>query len=514
MSGGGGRRTVASKGGASSLTLDDRPLQLVAARGGKRVIVCLPYEVWIVNASTLEAEKTIELTSPRPTVFEAEEDGVLWIGGTHLHRGSLFSGAVTKVGTKLGGVVDHVCVVRPRLLCTAGSQGEVLWDTEQEEAVHRRKASEHPVLGLIASPDGRAVWIDGAPHAWVVDPDHPSGYMKLKLKATSSVDVESEGIGAIGSTPAGRCLFATDDGGVAWTNRALRIEGERFCAEARKGQSLAVAGDDRWVYALRSGNVLQRFLIAQPPEPESGDAPAPLPEAQTIRLERVATAIAVLGDGRLALAGPQSDGQLGRLWLTDAEALEWQPLALGSRRLVDAEESPAPAEAPKKPDFTQVRSKISGPPIAELQVDDVIGGAAAFWVTRGQGQPLERPTTSMNATEVLAADALILPAMFRLQEGTARPGLVVWPGAAAGRPVDTVTLLTWGDEPRQWVVLDTPSIRKQGWSRRGVFPLQVAMAHALPEVAGRRPRLPGRWVDAELFGALAKECKKLLKVLW
>jgi hypothetical protein len=33
-------------------------------------------------------------------------------------------------------------------------------------------------------------------------------------------------------------------------------------------------------------------------------------------------------------------------------------------------------------------------------------------------------------------------------------------------------------------------------------------------VAGRRARLPERWTDAENFQALARECKKLLKVLW
>jgi hypothetical protein len=62
--------------------------------------------------------------------------------------------------------------------------------------------------------------------------------------------------------------------------------------------------------------------------------------------------------------------------------------------------------------------------------------------------------------------------------------------------------------------LSTPSIRKQGWSRREVFPLEVALRGDPPAVAGHRPALPRRWHDPELFAALAKECKKLLKVLW
>ena len=31
---------------------------------------------------------------------------------------------------------------------------------------------------------------------------------------------------------------------------------------------------------------------------------------------------------------------------------------------------------------------------------------------------------------------------------------------------------------------------------------------------GHRTPLPSRWVDAELFAALGRECKKLLKVIW
>jgi len=109
----------------------------------------------------------------------------------------------------------------------------------------------------------------------------------------------------------------------------------------------------------------------------------------------------------------------------------------------------------------------------------------------------------------------VLPAMIRMHEGTARPALLVWPGVAdEDRPRPPLQWLTWGDDPRAWVPLETPALRQQAWSRRGVFPLQIALPHAAPEVAGHRTALPSRWVDPELFAALGRECKKLLKVLW
>jgi len=507
---GSGRRTVATKSTAELVDLDDRPLSLHRSRDGKRVVVCLPYEAWVVNLASLVVEKTIELNVPRPTVFEAHEEGALWFGGSHLHRGSLWNAATTKVGTKLGGVVDHVCMVRPRLLCGVGSVGEVLWDTEKEEEVHRRKASERDVHGLAASADGRAVFADGSPHVWVIDPDHPSGYMKLKFKHTSAVEQEHEGIVAVAMTADGRCLLGARDGGVAWTSKALRVVEERFVPKESQRMPLALDADDDWVYVLRAGGVLDRFAVPRPDDDDDDRAPA-----QTLRLQRPATCLVTAG-GKLVLAGPQSDDQLGRLWTENPSALDWQPLSLRKRALVEqAEESD---DGPKKPDFTQVRSKLSGPAISTVSVDAVISATPQFWVTRDTGTMLERPTTTMDAADVLPADALLLPAMFRLREGTARPGLVLWPGAprskGLARSRGNTALLTWGDEPRQWLSLDTPSIRKQGWSRRDVFPLQVALRHPLPEVAGHRPRIPGRWVDAELFDALVKECKKLLKVLW
>ena len=184
--------------------------------------------------------------------------------------------------------------------------------------------------------------------------------MKLKLKGTSPVDVDEEGIVLLATTAHGRCLLGARDGAVAWTNRALRIAGEKFPRDT--GAPLGLAGNERWVYALRQGSVLQRFLVAQPePEPDAKEEPPELPEAQTTRLPKAATCIAVNADGKLVLAGPQSDDQLGRLWREDPEALPWEDLRLGRRTL--SEETPDPPDAaPKKPDFTQTKSKITGPP--------------------------------------------------------------------------------------------------------------------------------------------------------
>ncbi len=508
---GSGRRTVvAAENSPEVVDLDDRPLSLRRSHDGKRVVVCLPYEAWVINLGSLVIEKTIELNVARPTVFEAAEEGVLWFGGSHLHRGTLFSGAATKIGTKLGGVVDHVCLVRPRLLCGVGSVGEVLWDTEKEEEVHRRKASERDVHALAASADGRAVFSDGSPHVWVVDPDHPSGYMKLKFKHTSAVDLEQEGIVAVNVSASGRCLLGARDGGVAWTSRALRVVEERFVEESSARPPVALDADDDWVYVLRTGGVLDRFALLRDDDDER-------PPAQTLRLQRPASCMTIAAPGRLVLAGPQSDDQLGRLWTVDVESLEWGPLRLRKRTLVESDASTSAEGKPKRPDFTQVRSKVSGSPLSSISVDSVIAASPGFWVTKDTGSMLERPADTLDVASVLPADTLVLPAMFRLREGTARPGLVLWPGAPKGRRGNTQLLtqfLTWGDEPREWVVLDTPSIREQGWSRRDVFPLQVALRGPVPDVPGRRPRLPSRWSDSEQFDALVKECKKLLKVLW
>ena len=368
----------------------------------------------------------------------------------------------------------------------------------------------------MASADGRAVFVDGTAHAWVVDPDHASGYMKLGLKGTSPVEVPAEGLVALGLTPSGRVLLAARDGAIGWTNRALRIEAERVPKmEAGLRRPLAIAGDDRWAYVLRPAGILQRFLIEQPEaEPDAKEEPEPLPQAQTCKLPRRATCLALDGSGHLVLAGPKSDDQLGQLWRADPAELTWQELRLSRRAL--AEEPPEQDKGTKgSPSFVATRTKVSGEPLSTIKVDDVLAGGTGVWVTRDWGNLPDRPFTTVEAGDVLGADALVLPAMIRLHEGTARPALIVWPGVAdEHRPKLPLRFLTWGDEPREWIELNTPAIRAQGWTRREVFPLQFALPQAPPQVAGRRPKIPERWVDPELFAALGRECKKLLKVLW
>ncbi|MEX1367170.1 MAG: hypothetical protein AB1Z98_28845 [Nannocystaceae bacterium] len=516
----GARRTVAGRGSAPVVTLDDRPLSLATSRDGKRLLVVLPYEVAIVGSSTLEVERSIPLKSPSPSVTEGDE-GALWLGGQHLHSSVIFGTAATKVGSKLGGFVDRVCLIRSRLLCGVGTHGEVLWDLAKEEVVHRRRAPEHPVLGLVPSPDGRAVWLGGQSHAWVIDPDHPSGYTKLKLKQTSAGPVPGEEILAVGLARKGAVVLAARDGAVAWTNRAMRLVAERHPVLAGDSRPLAVAGDAAYVYVLRPAGVLHRFLLAQPKPPPAdakaskGDAePEPLPEAEHCRLRRLATCLTIGDDGMLVLAGPHADDQLGRLWRQDPGQLSWEPLALGSRRLVEEVPDPEP-EASKAPSFVATRTKVSGAALSTITVDDVLAAKPAMWVTRGSGTLLERPVAVATPGDLLPGDAVVLPAMVRANEGTARPALLLWPGVAdEERELVPPQWLVWGDEPRGWLPLRTPEIRAQGWTRRDVFPLQIALPRAVPVLPGRRTPLPERWVDAELFAALGRECKKLLKVLW
>jgi hypothetical protein len=513
-----GQRTIAGSKAADVANLDDRPLAIHITRDGKHLLVPLPYEVWILGVSSFEVVRTIECPNPEPSVCEGARDGQLWIGGHHLYFGSVFATALTKVGSKLGDFVDRVASLRPGVLCGVGSAGEVLWDIDKEAPLHRRKVSERGITGLV-NLDGRALWADGSSTAWLIDPDRPSGYTQLKLRATSPGDVDVEGIAALGTTTTGRAILCARDGGVAWTGRHLRVDGERFPRLApRQAAPLACGGDERHVYVLRPKGLLQRFLIEQPKPPAGEeDSFVPLPEAEETRLQWPATCMLVLGTGhgpqRIILGGPQADGMLGRLWRVDPDALTWQKITPGKRTLV--EPKPPEPEGSKRPDFTPTRSKLSGPPLAALKVDAVLSAdPAQVFVTHGHGALLERPVVRRPPGDVLPGDALLLPAMVRFREGTARPALVLWPGTPdATREPPALRWLAWADNPRGWISLETPEIRKQGWSRADVFPLQVALA-AAPAVAGNREPIPDKWVDPELFSALARECKKLLKVLW
>lgn len=536
---GGGRRTVTTVAARESVDLDDCPLAITRSRDGKRLFVALPYEVTIIHARTLESERSIPLPAAAPSVAEASQDGALWLGGHHLHSGSSFETSQRKVGTRLSGYVDRICLVRPGLLCGIGSQGEVLWDLSKSAAVHRRKIGEHATFGLLPL-GGRAIFADGSPSAWMIEPEHPGGYTQLRFRSTSPVPSEREGIVAIGTGTRDRCLLAARDGGVAWLASNLRLEGERFPRDLapRQATPLAIAGDARWIYVLRTRGLLHRFLLEQPKvHPSDPDQEPPmLPEAQECRLKWPASAMVLLRSSdsdndndnsdasdtqtRLLLGGPQADGLLGRLWRADPEALEWRELSLGHRELL-----PAPAKdkdkdkdaAPSKrevPDFTPTKTKISGSPLAELKVDTMLAERDDVLITSAHGSLLERPFTRVAADQVMPADTVILPAMIRPREGVARPALLLWPGTRdRDREPAPPHWLVWGDSPRGWMALETPQIREQGWSRPNLFPMQVALAQ-VPKAAGNRAALGRRYADAKLFRALASECKHLLKVLW
>ncbi|HFE45448.1 MAG TPA: hypothetical protein ENJ18_08120, partial [Nannocystis exedens] len=252
-SGGGERRRVTPVAARESIDLDDCPLDITRSRDGKRLFVALPYEVAIINARTLESERSIPLPAAAPSVAEASKDSALWLGGHHLYAGSSFETSLRKVGTRLSGYVDRISLVRPELLCGIGSQGEVLWDLSKSTTVHRRKIGEHATFGLL-SLGGRAIFADGSPSAWMIEPEHPGGYTQLRFRSTSPVQHGPEGIVAIGKAAGDRCLLAARDGGVAWLAKNLRLEGERFPQNLapRQATPLAIIGDERWIYVLRA----------------------------------------------------------------------------------------------------------------------------------------------------------------------------------------------------------------------------------------------------------------------
>jgi hypothetical protein len=544
---GGARRTPGASA-SRSLALDDQPRRLVLTRDGRRVLIVLPYEIWVVDARTLRFERSIELPSPEPSVAEGR-DGRLWIGGRHLYAGSAFDPGLTKVGSKLGGFVDQVALLRPGLLCGVGHGGEVLYDLDQETEVHRRRVRERQPYGVTATPDERAVFCDGGPSAWMIDPAHPAGHTKLGFQQTSAEPPASEGIVAVGLTTRGRCVLAARDGAVAWTTPSLRRDQERFVPlPSGHAAPMAVAGDERWVYVLRPGGRLQRFLIAQPYEPPKAkskhkdkdkdkdkrrgapveDTPDPLPEIQETRLARVATCMALrvpddAPDRRsLLLGGPHADGMLGRLWEVDPATLEWSDVRPRPRPTIpkpEGDADPSASGSRGRPDFTPMRHKLGDdqPSLGGLAVDDVLAPRALArpWITHDRGALLERPIAPVASGEVMPLDVVVIPAMLRMREGTARPGLLLWPGAREDRddPAPDPIWLAWGDRPRGWMPLTTPKIREQRWERGELFPMMVAI-RGLPEVAGRRAKLPKRWIDADSFDALCNECRKLMKVLW
>ena len=419
-------------------SLDDDPLEIVRSRDGKRLFVILPYEIWLLDARTLSVQRSIELSSSRPSLAE-DADGVLWIGGQHLFRASLWTTALDKIGARLGGYVDRVALLRPGLLCGVGHHGELLWDTESNKEIYRRKAREHHIFGLLPTLDERGLWCDGGESSWLINPARTSGYTQLRIPTTSAHAVESEGVVAIGQTNRGRCVLGARDGGIAWTHADLRLATERFPrASDDANWPLSLGGDERWIYVLRNRGLLQRFRIEDPrPQKRSDDRrrlgrlptpaedePPPDPPAQQCRLDAPTSCMTLLGENgqtRLVIGGPRADGHLGRLWLVDPSTLDWSDLGLGKRELVPEPE----ATTPTAPSFVATRTRSKAPPLAKLKVDDVIGGEIPFWLIRDHANIADQPIMQAAADSILPADALLLPAMLRLASGTTRPGLVV-----------------------------------------------------------------------------------------
>lgn len=486
------------------------------SRDRKRLIVALPHEVWIVHRKDLTVQRRIPVPAAVPSVTE-DLSGKLWFGGGLLHEGSSWGDQVTKLGTKLSGFVDHVRLLRPGLLCGVGTGGQVLWDLEKDGEVHRRRAAEGEVTALVATADERAVFAQGGSQAWVIDPNHPTGYAQLRFKETSPTPQPAERIEAVGVSSTGRIILAARDGGVAVTSPDLRLHRAWHLGDARAGSlPLAVVADAHFIYALRPHGRLDRFCVEAPAQEDGSPGDLASWPPVTAELSRAAVTMTLAaddGDARLWLGGARAHGQLGSLWPTDPARLSWQPLSLRARELVET----PPAERPAAPSFVATRNKVEGPTIGSITVDQLLGRSLTAALTTGRGALKERPYTPLTEShELLPADTLLLPAMFRFREGTARPGMVVWSGTTQETdPVPPLRFLTWGADPSVgWVELSTPDIRAQRWTRTDVFPLQVALSASVGPVPGRRARLPRGWDDTELFAALARECQKAMKVVW
>lgn len=498
------------------LDLDDTPLEITVSRDLKRILVTLPHELCIIQRKDLSVQRRIPLPTARPSVGE-NLSGQLWIGGGLLYEGSSWGEQLSKLGTKLSGFVDKVCLLRPDLLCGAGASGQLLWGLENHAESHRRKASEGEVTSLIATADERAIFTNGRTNAWVIDPHHPAGYAQLKFKETSPTHQDAEIIDRVGLTSNGRVVLGARDGGVAITHSDLRIAQTWFPRqEAGSPSPLAVVGDAHFIYVLRSRGRLQRFCYAAPPAEDGTPLPIDqFPPSEHI-LEKSAACMTLLdqdeGSTALVLGGPRAHAQLGQLWKLKVDSLEWTPIRLGTRACVPHEE----ATGHKTPSFVPTRTKVDGPPLSSLRVDDVLRPSTGILLAATRGNLRDRSCVPLGDQVPLGADTIVIPAMFRLKEGTARPGLVVWAGTTRPEfPAPTLQFLTWGKDPSVgWIELSTPEIRAQRWSRTDIFPLQVAVRHLPTDTPGQRTKLPRNWHDEALFEALAKECRKTMTVLW
>lgn len=546
--GSGQRRRIMGQGSASAkdptLALEDAPIGLTLSRDQKWIFVTIPYGLLILPRDASMIERRIELPHPHPVVSEAA-DHLLWIGGHHLFRVHAFSGKPQKFGSKLAGYVDQIqWLEADNRLFGVGTHGEILIDLEREETLFRRQQSRAAATAVVAYEKEQCVFSEAKRCAMIFDPSYTEGYTQLNFKTQSDWENPDHAITQVFPHSETRLILAAADGGVAWTGPSARIEKEYFpkTPQTKSGTAtsapyfpLAVTSDERYIYVLRERGVLHRFLFAQPPATTTetrGKYGArkvqadPLPEAQRCRLGRPASAMTLIPGGSeegstastLVFGGPKADGYLGQCWRVEMDQLEWEGLSTSARPLPQA----PPEAAQGSPDFTPTKHKFEGSKLKEsLKVDEVINAKPGQWIlSAGTSNLLERPIRVLDDPQNLRpADTLVLAAMFRTAQGQARPGAIIWPGQRSDseHPEKSLAIrvLIWGDDPRGWIEVDTPSLRAQRWNREELFPLQIALAKAAPEIQDSiRPAIPARWIDPDLFSALGQECRHKLEVLW
>lgn len=531
------RRIVASNKSKAGegLALDDRPFALIPSRDKKWIFTLVPYGIRVLSADLGRVERSIDLPHAQPSVWE-DEDHLLWVGGHHLYRVHAFSGKPNKVGTKLSGWVDKIVgLTRDNLLLGVGSQGEVLLERDSLKERFRRNASHAGPFDLTALDSDRAIVCHGKNVGHIIDLNHLDGYTQIHVKDQDTWENPEHTLQlsyhAEQTQPPRLCL-ATQDGAVAWTGTSLSLKSSLYLAKpGRHARPLAMYADARWLYVLREGAHLHRYLLTPPllrksPDPRGRGgariAKDPLPKAQRTRLPKIASAM--LGvtnpaeaaseegpDTKLIIGCGTAAGHLGVVLSCDPRRLTWENLELGPRRFASPPE-------PSNPNFEPTRHRFSGPALREmLGVDEILSKGDGIWVTGSQTSAVvERSLKEINATDVMSMDNLVLAAMIRFSNGIVRPGWLYWsPGSAP----ESLRYFVWGDEPRTWTELATLELRQQKWTRPEVFPMQVALRSAtlksvLKLKEERYPKLSVRWLDPELFEAMAKECRQRLEVLW
>lgn len=530
------RRIVAGNKARSEkgLGLDDCPFALIPSKDGKWVFALVPYGIRVLPASLSCVERSIDLPHPQPSLWE-DEDHELWIGGHHLYKVHAFSGKPSKVGTKLSGWVDKIVgLERDKLLLGIGPQGEILLERSTLKEHFRRQHPHQGPFDVCALDSDKAMLCHGQSVGHLLDLNHLKGYTQLGFKDKDPWENPAQRIILSYHSPTHhpeRLFFAAQDASLAWTGQGLRLEASLYLPKpGRHTKPLAMFADRRWLYLLLQGGVLHRHLLTPPklknkeqdPRKRAKVAQDPLPAAQKTRLPKIATAMLgqsmdrstdpnLAPETTLQFASAQAKGQLGLVWNCKPEDLDWQNLELGARNETKAPQAQAPS-------FVPTRHRFEGEKLATgLSVDDILTGSPQQWVTGSQSNRIvDRSFKAIEVPELMSLDSLVLPAMLRLANSDARPGWIYW---SPSGETPSLRYFVWGDNPRAWIELSTPELREQKWSRTEVFPLQVALRstglHELPQSADDRyERIPAAWKDAELFAAMAKECRQRLKVLW